>query len=199
MKNIAVDDLIDERYLINWKIDQGGFGAVYEATDSWSNEKVALKVCIKDEPDMQRRFAREIRIMKNIDHPNVMKILDYNLDGETKYFVMPLAMYSLHDYWETLVKDHVNTLYIFLEVCKGLTTIHSTGHIHRDIKPQNILVTYDDQIVISDFGLGMFEERDSTIITGFKAYAGTEAYIPPEYRLRGIIDADVRGDILFEF
>ena len=196
MKSIEIEDIIDERYTIDKKIDQGGFGVVYEATDSTNDNKVALKFCIRDEEAVQKRFAREIRIMENIDHPNVMKILDYNLEGEMKYFVMPLAKYSLYDISEHLVADHVNTLNIFLKVCKGLTTIHSTGNIHRDIKPQNILVTLENQVVISDFGLGKFEERDSTIVTDSRVFLGTEAYAPPEYKIRGgVINADVRGDI----
>lgn len=196
MKSIEIEDIIDERYKIDKKIDQGGFGVVYETTDLKNDNKVALKFCIRDEEVVQKRFAREIRIMENIDHPNVMKILDYNLEGEMNYFVMPLAKYSLYDISEHLVADHTNTLKIFLEVCKGLTTIHSTGNIHRDIKPQNILVTSEDQIVVSDFGLGKFEERDSTIVTASRDFLGTEAYAPPEFMIKGgAINADVRGDI----
>ena len=196
MESIEIEDIIDERYTIDKKIDQGGFGAVYEATDSSSGDKVALKFCIRDEPDIQKRFAREIRIMESIDHPNVMKILDSNLEREMKYFVMPLAMYSLYDISDHLVTDHVNTLNIFLKVCEGLSTIHSTGNIHRDIKPQNILVTFENQIVVSDLGLGKFEKRDSTIITDSRVFLGTEAYAPPEYMIRGgVINADIRSDI----
>lgn len=196
MENIEIEDIIDEKYKIDRQIDQGGFGIVYEATDLVNKNKVALKSCKRDEPDVQTRFAREIRIMENIDHPNVMKILDYNLDADLKYFVMPLAKYSLYDVSDHLIADHVNTLNIFLEVCKGLSSIHSTGHIHRDIKPQNILVNHDGQIVISDFGLGMFEERDSTIVTSSHDFLGTQAYAPPEYMVRGgVVNADVKGDI----
>jgi serine/threonine-protein kinase len=95
MNSIEIEDIIDKRYTIDKKIDQGGFGAVYKATDLSSNNKVALKFCIRDETNIQNRFDREIRIMGSIDHPNVMKVLNYNLEGEVKYFVMPLAKYSL--------------------------------------------------------------------------------------------------------
>lgn len=196
MNKIRIGDKIDSRYVINKKINEGGFGEVYEATDLFTDNEVALKFCTRNEPDMQRRFAREIRIMENIDHPNVMKVLDYNLEGDMKYFVMPLAKYSLDYLSDFLVRDQANTLNIFLRVCKGLTAIHSTGNIHRDIKPQNILVTFDNQVVVSDFGLGKFEERDSTIITDSRDFMGTEAYAPPEYMVRGgVINADVRGDV----
>ena len=196
MKSIEIEDIIDERYKIDKKIDQGGFGVVYEATDLKNDNKVALKFCIRDEETVQKRFSREIRIMENIDHPNVMKILDYNLEEEMKYFVMPLAKHSLYNISEYLVAHPENTLKIFLEVCKGLTAIHSNGNIHRDLKPQNILVTFEEQVVVSDLGLGKFEERESTIVTDSRVFLGTEAYAPPEYMLRGgAINADVRGDI----
>lgn len=191
---------IDDLYQIDDHIGSGGFGKVYEVTDISSGEKIALKVCTSDNSDDKRRFQREVKIMQSIDHRNVMTILNCNLETEPIYFTMPLARYSLDKEIDFFVDDSKNqyktSLKVFIEVCKGINAIHQSKAVHRDIKPQNILVVGNNKVVVSDLGLGKFEERDTTVITDSHAFLGTDGYIPPEYKdVGGTINADARGDI----
>ena len=193
-------EIIDESYIVDSEIGNGGFGVVYEVTDLSNDEKVALKVCTSDDPVIQRRFNREVRIMQSIDHKNVMKVLHSSLDADLKYFTMPLARYSLDKNISFFVNDsgneYKNTLKVFSEICKGVSAIHQSNAVHRDIKPQNVLVTANNEIVVSDLGLGKFEERDSTVLTDSYQYVGTQGYIPPEYTVVGATkSADARWDV----
>ena len=200
MITLEIGTTFDDTYRIDNEIGSGGFGIVYEVTDISSEEKIALKICTSDNSDDKKRFQREVRIMQSIDHKNVMKILNCNLETNPIYFTMPLARYSIDKIIDFFVKDVVNNyktaFQVFIEVCKGTNAIHQSNAFHRDIKPQNILVIANDEIVVSDLGLGKFEKRDSTVLTDSLAFLGTEGYAPPEYRgIGGTKNADARGDI----
>jgi serine/threonine protein kinase len=196
MKEIQSGSIIDERYKVVKILGTGGFGQVFQVEDLNSDNNFALKICYSNNEEDNRRFMREVRLMESIDHKNIIKVLYSNLDSNPRYFVMPLAKYSLEKIIDYLQGDKENTLKIFVEICEGINALHSSGKVHRDIKPLNVLVTKDNQIVVSDLGLGKFEERDSVSITSSGTYIGTEEYIPPEYKFRGgTKNADVRGDI----
>ena len=200
MITLEIGTTIDDIYQIDNEIGSGGFGKVYGVTDISNGEKTALKICTSDNSDDKKRFQREVRIMQRIDHRNVMNILNCNLETDPIYFTMPLAKYSLDKQIDFFVNDrknqYNNSLKVFIEVCKGISAIHQSKAVHRDIKPQNILVVGDNNIVVSDLGLGKFEERDTTVITYSHAFLGTEGYLPPEYRgIGGTKNADARGDI----
>ena len=200
MVSLDFGSIFDEKYEIHGELGSGGFGVVYEVTDISCEEKIALKISTSENPDDIKRFQREVRIMQSIDHENVMDILNCNLESEPLYFTMPLARYSLDKKIDFFVKDsenqYKNTLKVFIEICKGINAIHQSKAVHRDIKPQNILVIGNSKIVVSDLGLGKFEERKSTFITDSFAYLGTESYRPPEFMgVGGTKNADARGDI----
>ncbi len=200
MITLEIGTTIDDIYQIDNEIGSGGFGKVYGVTDISNGEKTALKICTSDNSDDKKRFQREVRIMQRIDHRNVMNILNCNLETDPIYFTMPLAKYSLDKQIDFFVNDrknqYNNSLKVFIEVCKGINAIHQSKAVHRDIKPQNILVVGDNNVVVSDLGLGKFEERDTTVITYSHAFLGTEGYLPPEYRgIGGTKNADARGDI----
>lgn len=190
--------MIDNRYE---KIDQfkpGGFGIVYKVLDTQSGNEYALKMCTDDSEDGRKRFAREVRLMESITSENVISIITSNAAHDPPYFVMPLASASLEDKIDKLKGNTNLALKVFLKVCKGIQILHSHNPkiIHRDIKPANVLLYPKSKIVISDLGLGKFEIRDSTILTGSNVFMGTEGYIPPEYKTKkGTKNADERGDI----
>jgi serine/threonine protein kinase len=188
---------IDEKYHILSLINEGGFGEVYEAKRIDDDEIVALKTILYPEyDDYYRRFQREIRIMETIDNENVIKILDYNLEMPSPYIVMPLAKCSLAEKVDLLKANEVNTLKIFILACKGIKALHEKGIYHRDIKPANILISQENSILISDLGLGKFEQRDTSTLTESSEYIGTALYMPPEfYSNRGYLNGDKRGDI----
>ena len=185
-----------DNYNIIEQIGKGGFAEVYKCQHSETMEYFALKICTKDEGDNFKRFAREVRLMNSISHPNVVSIEFSNIDNKPYYFVMPLAKASLESYIPKLKDNHTFALKVFLEVCQGIKAIHKSGKFHRDIKPDNVLILPDDTILVSDLGLGKFEHRDSTILTSSNIYMGTEGYIPPEFKTaQGTKNADKRGDI----
>lgn len=189
-----IGDLIDGKYTLVEEIGQGGMGKVFLANKGGTN--FALKVCLDDGGDDIKRFKREVRLMSQIRHKNVIEILDSNLDCEFPYFIMPLCQYSLDAIIPKLKDNVVVSLKLLLDVCKGINAIHLSEIIHRDIKPKNILISLDGVIKVCDLGLGKFILRDSSVITLSNQYMGTEGYIPTEfYKQGGTKNADVRSDI----
>jgi serine/threonine protein kinase len=189
-----IGDIIDNKYLILEEIGQGGMGKVFKV--EMSETHFALKVCMETDDESIKRFNREVRLMASIKHENVIEILDKNIEGENPYFVMPLCKFSIDDRLDILQANPEFAIDVLLNVCKGINAIHISGIIHRDIKPKNILISQDDQIKISDLGLGKFSTRDSSIITSSNIYMGTQGFIPPEFfRHGGTKNADVRSDI----
>jgi len=173
------------------KIGEGGFGEVFKVEKN--GEYYALKICSKGDEDDLKRFNRESRLMKSIEHDNVINIIDSDLSHQPPFFIMPLCEGSLSgkDYQknvELLVSD-------LFQICDGLEALHNSENpiLHRDINPRNILV--DKGILrLSDLGLGKFENRDSTTITKFGL--GTQGYAPPEfYQDGGMKNAKIPSDI----
>lgn len=187
---------INNKYEIIASKGAGGFGHVYQVNDLTTGEMKAMKICTSTDAEDMRRFAREVRLMQAVDHPNVIKLKEVNLDPPQLYFIMELAKGSMESYLQKLIKDHPFALRAFLVVCEGIKAIHNANQIHRDIKLANVLVMSDNTVVVSDLGLGAFETRDSTILTSSNVYMGTEGYIPPEYKMPGgTKNADRRGDV----
>lgn len=183
-----------QQYELLEEIGRGGMGAVYHAVVD--NCHVALKVCNAEEFDAQKRFRREVRAMQKIHHDNVMPVLDANLENDPPYYVMPLAEMSVYDLIPELSKDHRKALDVFIQICYGVRAAHLVGECHRDIKPQNALVLSDARIVVSDFGLAKFLDRDSTMLTKTEMCVGTELYMAPEQIIPGgSRDANTLTDI----
>jgi len=190
------DDIIDNRYLVLDEIGGGGFGKVFCVLDQLSGEEIALKYCTSNTEEDIRRFRREVRIMESIDHENVIQVLNSNVEDQPPYFTMPIALYSVTNIIPDLHGDIKKVIPIFEAICKGINAIHSSGHTHRDIKPDNALIFEGSKIVVSDLGLAKFDERDTTILTRASIYMGTFDYMPPEQMIYGgTRDLDHRGDV----
>lgn len=191
---MKVGDVIDNKYVVIKEIDTGGMGVVYEVEHN--ENKYALKICKVNEEEDKKRFNREVRIMSSISHKNIIKILDSNLEYNPSYFVMPLCKCSLANKLNLFTNNYILIIKVMIEVCKGLKAIHEEKKVHRDLKPSNILIDNNNQILISDFGLSMFVERDSIILTAPNHYFGSEGYIPPEfYEMDGTKNATSQSDI----
>lgn len=182
MKELVVDKIGE--YEIVDEIGRGGMGVVYQAVSN-SGESVALKICGADTVDLVKRFKREVRAIQKIHHQNVMPVLYADLDSDPPYYVMPLARQSVFDIIDELSNDHKKALEVFLQICYGIQAAHLAGECHRDIKPQNALIMPDDSIVVSDFGLVKFFDRDTTLLTRTDMCVGTEMYMAPEQFLPG--------------
>lgn len=171
------------RYEIERKVGEGGFGIVYQATDTTLERPVALKLLKADlssSPEHIKRFARESRVLGALNHPNIIRILDV-LEEEGRYYLVMdyLPGGSLADKLLDGQPLPLNQALALLQpIAKAIDYAHSKNLIHRDIKPSNILFTESGDPVLSDFGLvkSIVEQGVSTTRASF----GTPEYMAPE-------------------
>jgi len=168
---------------------------VYLATDLRLERRVAIKIMhghLADDNAFKSRFIQEARSAARLAHPNVVNVFDQGQDADAAYLVMEyLPGITLRD----LLKDYGKltpdqTVDILEAVLSGLAAAHNAGIVHRDVKPENVLLADDGRIKISDFGLARAVNNNTA--TG-QALLGTIAYLSPELVTRGI--ADARSDI----
>jgi len=189
----SVGEYVDGQYLVVAHLGQGGMGAVLRVKDQWDREW-ALKYC--DNDSFRLRFAREVRMMTNVQSQHVIQILGYNLDHVPPYFLMPLAQGSIEKALPSFSKHLPTALAVFDQVCVGVMDLHASKVFHRDLKPANILRIDSDRYVVSDLGLARFESRDTTILTNTIQHIGTEDFLAPEQRRpEGAASADARTDV----
>lgn len=187
--------LIDGRYQIVSRIARGGMATVYVANDLRLDRQVAMKIMhghLSDENAFRERFVQEARSAARLAHPNVVSVFDQGQDSEMAYLVMEyLPGITLRDLLkETGRLTTEQTLHIMSAVLGGLAAAHQAGMVHRDVKPENVLLADDGRIKIGDFGLA----RATTAHTASsQALLGTIAYLSPELLRRGV--ADTRSDI----
>ncbi|MEF2977880.1 protein kinase domain-containing protein [Subtercola sp. YIM 133946] len=190
-----LDRLVDGRYQVVSRIARGGMATVYVANDLRLDRRVAIKIMhghLADDEAFRDRFVQEARSAARLSHPNVVSVFDQGQEGETAYLVMEyLPGMTLRD----LLKDYgrlttEQTLDIMEAVLGGLAAAHKAGIVHRDVKPENVLLADDGRIKIGDFGLARAATANTA--TG-KALLGTIAYLSPELLTRGV--ADARSDI----
>lgn len=168
------------KYTIGHRIgDKGGFGAVYKCT-SEKGDDYAIKFLENMDASSTERFKKEIRLTKRLSHPNVVKIIAYNADGDRKYYIMPLYSSSLKVVIPTLYGQYDRQYKVISEILNGVIYLHAEGVLHRDLKPQNILYNSDSDIVINDFGLGRQIDSASDRLTSVGDAFGTARYTAPE-------------------
>ncbi|MCU1475393.1 MAG: pkaF [Subtercola sp.] len=190
-----IDRLVDGRYQVTSRIARGGMATVYVANDLRLDRRVAIKIMhghLADDEAFRERFVQEARSAARLAHPNVVSVFDQGQDHEMAYMVMEyLPGMTLRD----LLKDYgrlttEQTLDIMEAVLGGLAAAHKAGIVHRDVKPENVLLADDGRIKIGDFGLARAASANTA--TG-QALLGTIAYLSPELLTRGV--ADARSDI----
>jgi len=183
-------------YTITDIIAMGGMGSVYKAKhniDGYAHADVAIKFIGADmrlDPTSKKRFAREARAMENIDHANVVKILDFGeSEGHSflvaEYIKGPSLRWILNRYGD-LPPEYAAA--ILLHVCMGLGAVHEQGIIYRDMKPENIIcldrklnITYESPMLkIIDFGAAKMDNTTSTMLTQTGNFIGTIHYMAPE-------------------
>lgn len=163
-------------------IGQGGMGTVYHGVDRANNAPVAIKLLKSDfnDPQMLQRFMREGEVLSQLNHPNIVKLLDAVQVKDQHYLVMEyVSGGSLRDILQKTPRLSVQrALYIALDLADALTRAHRLGILHRDIKPDNVLVAEDGTPRLTDFG--MAQVNGTPHITQDGAIVGTLAYIAPE-------------------
>ncbi|MST87435.1 serine/threonine-protein kinase [Lactobacillus porci] len=170
----------------------GGFGEVFLCKDEFEN-KYALKELKKRNKDSIRRFQREVRLIDKMDHPNVLKLVFFHVSEAPYFYVMPLYKCDLIQVIPNLYEDYYRQSQIISAILNGVQYLHSEGIIHRDLKPGNILYNSDSDLVISDLGLGVEENSETTILTK-STRIGTEKYTAPE-QWENLHSVDERADI----
>lgn len=190
-----VGSVLDGRYRIDSRIARGGMAKVYLAHDTRLERLVAIKIMhehLADDGDYAARFIREARHTARLAHPNIMSVFDQGLVDDTLYLVMEylpgMTLRDLLNDFGTLTVEQ--SLDIAKAVLQGLSVAHREGILHRDVKPENVILVDDGRIKIGDFGLA--RPVNNATDTG-KSLLGTVAYIAPELLTR--TTADSRSDL----
>ncbi len=191
-------ELFASRYQIRRVVGFGGMGTVYKASDEDLGEDIAIKLlrpeAISGDPAMAERFKTEIRLARRISHRNVVRTHDFGeCDGAyyvTMEYVEGITLRELIDMRKQVSASA--TLGIARQLATSLTMAHEQGVIHRDIKPQNLLLDSAGVLKVMDFGIAQLAERTSTL-TQTGMVIGTPAYMAPEQLLAETVDA--RSDL----
>ena len=204
-KIVAMDDtladpltgrLLDGRYAVTARIAHGGMATVYRATDTRLDREVALKVMhaeLARDEEFVRRFIGEAKSVARLSHQNVVAVFDQGADGPFLYLAME---YVPGRTLKQLLRDSgrfspATALEIMAGVLDGLAAAHASGIVHRDVKPENVLVTADGRIKVADFGLSRALSAAGHTRAGL--LIGTVAYVPPEQVTGGTTGP--RGDV----
>jgi len=174
---------INDRYQIIKSIGEGGMANVYLAYDTILDRSVAVKVLRGDlstDEKFVRRFQREALSASSLSHPNIVEVYDVGEDNGFYYIVME---YIEGKHLKELIKKRTKltlseSIDIMMQICEGIATAHDSYIIHRDIKPQNIMILDSGLVKITDFGIAM--ALNSTQLTQTNSVMGSVHYLPPE-------------------
>ncbi|MGH3152420.1 MAG: Stk1 family PASTA domain-containing Ser/Thr kinase [Streptosporangiaceae bacterium] len=178
-----VGRVLDGRYAVTARIAHGGMATVYLALDTRLDREVALKVMHADlarDDDFVRRFIGEAKSVARLSHQNVVAVFDQGADGPFLYLAME---YVPGRTLKEMLRERGRfspalALEIMTGVLDGLATAHASGIVHRDVKPENVLLTADGRVKVADFGLARAQAAAAHTRTGL--LIGTVAYLPPE-------------------
>jgi serine/threonine protein kinase len=191
-----IGTVLSGRYKLEAKLGSGGMSTVYLARDGTLDRQVAVKVMhreMSEQPDQLERFRQEARAVAKISHPNVVAVIDAGEDGGHPYIVFEYVE------GETLKQriarvgalETQEALAYAIEIARGLTVAHARNMVHRDIKPQNVLIDAEGRAKLTDFGISRQLEQDGMTATG--RVLGTTDYVAPEQAMGHPVDP--RSDI----
>lgn len=182
---------LDARYEIQELIGVGGMAIVYRAYDIVDNKTVAIKI-LKDEflgnKEFIRRFKNESKAISVLSHPNIVKVYDVSFGTKIQYIVMEyIDGITLKEFISQKKSvDWKDAIYFVIQILSALNHAHSKGVIHRDIKPQNIMLLEDGTIKVTDFGIARFSRNETQTMTD--RAIGSVHYISPEQAKGSVID-----------
>ena len=190
-----IGKMLDDRYEILELIGSGGMANVYKARCHRLNRLVAIKILksdLADNADFRRRFHDESQAVAQLSHANIVSVYDVSANPDREYIVMELIDgITLKQYMERRGRmDWRESLHFITQIMRGLSHAHSRGIIHRDIKPQNIMVLRDGSVKVADFGIACLANQGQTLT---QEALGSVHYISPEQARGDRIDA--RSDI----
>lgn len=201
-------------YRVVRMIGRGGMGVVYEAVQASLGRPVALKVLrpeLADDPDFVARFRREARLQASLEHPHVLSVYEVGSSSEGLFLAMKLVTgKTLLDLLDQGELSTERALTLLDQVAGALDAAHEAGLVHRDVKPQNILVDDGDRAYLADFGLTRLGTE--TTATASRSMLGSVAYVAPEvvggadptpasdrYGLAATLFQSLTGDVPFPF
>src|ERR1700735_489707 len=184
--------MLDRRYHVRSRIAHGGMATVSLATDTRLDREVALKVMHADlarDADFVQRFIGEAKSVAKLSHPNIVGVYDQGADGQYLYLAME---YVPGQTLRALLRERgwlpwQEALAVMDPVLAGLAAAHEAGIVHRDVKPENVLLTADGRVKVVDFGLARAQAAAGNTRSGL--IIGTVAYIAPEQVTGGITDS----------
>src|SRR5919109_2552524 len=201
----VIGTLISERYRLDEKIGSGGMSSVYRAFDPTLERWVAIKLMHRDistDPDQLERFRREARAVARLNHPHVVTVIDAGEDDGAPYIVFEYVE------GETL-KDRIRRMgrlpipeavAYAIEIARGLQAAHDRRIVHRDVKPQNVLIDEEGTAKVTDFGIARSLTEEGLTADG--RVLGTTDYVSPEQALgnpvSGQTDIYSLGIVLYE-
>jgi serine/threonine-protein kinase len=193
MSNL-IGQLIGNRYRVERQVASGGMATVYLATDQRLDRQVAIKVIhqhLANDSNFQEKFVLEAKTAAKLSHPNLVNVFDQGSDLGTTYLVMEYVpgitlRDALNDYGPL---PALRALEMLAQILSGLAAAHRAGILHRDLKPDNVLLADDGRVKLGDFGLA----RAISAHTSTGDLVGTIAYLSPELVTRGL--ADARSDV----
>lgn len=193
-----IGTVLDHRYDVTRRVARGGMATVYLATDRRLDRDVAVKIMhahMVDDEQFVSRFIREAKSAARISHPNVVNVYDQGREGDVLYLVMEYVP-------GMTLRDVLNgsgpltpgqALDVLLPVLDALAAAYRAGIVHRDVKPENVLLADNGQVKVADFGLARAVATSSRTSSSTGTLIGTPAYLSPELISRGV--ADVRSDV----
>ena len=201
-------EVLGDRYLLQSRIGRGGMATIYRARDLQMDRDVAVKMLrevYSTNPKFVTRFLREARAASALKHPNIVQVYDYGQTDGNYYIVMELvegtdlrSYLSSHD-----VLDVDRAIIIAHDIALGLGAAHRRGIVHRDVKPQNVLIGIDGSIKLTDFGIvSLYKNANAERLTTSGMTLGTVQYFAPEQAQGEIVSpaADVYalGIVMYE-
>ena len=194
-------NLIDGRYQLLRQMDAGGMATIYEAIDTRLDRRVAVKIMhahLAQDEQFVERFIREAKAAAALSHPNIVAVQDqgWNQSGIPAVFIVMELVdgHTLREYLNEQGKIAIaDGIKFLLPVLSALGAAHRLGIVHRDVKPENILVSKEGRIKITDFGLAKGAMIGSTMTAESSVILGSVSYLSPEQVSRGI--ADSRSDV----
>jgi serine/threonine-protein kinase len=179
-----VGEIFSDRYTLVARIAGGGMGEVYRAHDLLLDRPVAVKVLqpsLASDPDFVARFRAEARAAARLTHPNVVGVYDWGSAGELTYY-MVMEYVPGNDLRDILARrgalQPAQAVDVMAAVCEALDAAHSGGLVHRDVKPENILIDRSGKVKVADFGIALAMDAERTLPGG--VISGTLRYLSPE-------------------
>lgn len=188
----SAGDVIGERLIVERELGAGGMGVVYLARDTELERPVAVKICRRQTEDATERMLAEARAAASLHHDNVVVVHDVGTTADLVYVAMEYVDGGNLRQWLETPRPRDAIVDVVRRAGLGLAAAHAAGLVHRDFKPDNILVGSDGRVRVADFGLAQ-TQRTTQGDQSTERHAGTPGYMPPE--AKGTAELDDRADV----